>query len=744
MRNSTLNTVLKYIIYTGVFAVPFIPFIVTPTMLFPFITGKNFTFRIIVEIIAAAWVVLAVLDVKYRPRFSWILGSILAFTGIMLIADVSGMNVVKSFWSNCERMEGWVTIVHLAAYFVVLSSVMLSGKFWRAWFNTSLGVSVIISLYAFGQLHTALTAGTGIRLDVFLGNAAYLAVYTIFHIFIALYLAIKKDTNVWLRVIYGVVIIMNMVVLFYTATRGAILGVIGGVFVASVLMALFAKDRPKMRKGAAIGIIAVVVLVAGFFAVRNVSWVKNNAVLGRFTSISMNDNTTKSRFMIWNMAFQGFKEKPVLGWGQEGFNYVFNKYYDPGMYEQEQWFDRTHNVFFDWLIAGGLLGLLSYLSIIFFTLWYLWKSGDKFSIESKTILTGLIAAHFFHNMFVFDNLISYIFFFTIVAFIHSAEVEGKEVVYTKDLNTEAMVTTVGPIVLILLCVSIYFVNVKPMLAASKLIDALNAFGASSQLSQTNPQSSEKYAQQSLTLFTEAVGYGTFVNPEIREQLMQIGPQAFSVASLSEETKQAFGKLAVDEMQKQTLDTPLDARYQLFMGSLLSRFGQSATAITYLEKARELSPRKQTMLFQVGAGYIALKQYDKAFDLFKHTYELDPNFDTAAQMYAVSSVYVGKETEVCKAIGNICSTLLKSDAVLKAYVELGAHAKSVAIVKDRISANSKDPQNYISLAIIYFKMGNRSGAVAQFELAKSVTTDAQIKNGLDRYIKEIQAGRNPGI
>jgi len=43
------------------------------------------------------------------------------------------------------------------------------------------------------------------------------------------------------------------------------------------------------------------------------------------------------------MAWEGVKEKPLLGWGQENFNLVFNKYYEPSLYGQEVWFDRVHN-----------------------------------------------------------------------------------------------------------------------------------------------------------------------------------------------------------------------------------------------------------------------------------------------------------------------------------------------------------------------------------------------------------------
>jgi len=60
----------------------------------------------------------------------------------------------------------------------------------------------------------------------------------------------------------------------------------------------------------------------------------------------LQEGTTESRFIVWNMAWKGFEEHPVLGWGQESFNYVFNKYYNPKLYNQEQWFDRTHDCIF--------------------------------------------------------------------------------------------------------------------------------------------------------------------------------------------------------------------------------------------------------------------------------------------------------------------------------------------------------------------------------------------------------------
>ena len=57
------SNILKYFIYGCLFLIPFIPLVVTSSMYFPFITGKNFSFRILSEIIIGLWGVLAVLDV---------------------------------------------------------------------------------------------------------------------------------------------------------------------------------------------------------------------------------------------------------------------------------------------------------------------------------------------------------------------------------------------------------------------------------------------------------------------------------------------------------------------------------------------------------------------------------------------------------------------------------------------------------------------------------------------------------
>src|SRR3989344_566891 len=123
-----INKFLQWFILGGLFLVLFLPLYVSDSMFFPFITGKNFAFRIIVELITGAWIILALRVPPYRPKKSLILYTLGAFVGVMAVADVLSENPFKSFWSNYERMEGFVGLMHVFAYFLVAGTVLARGN----------------------------------------------------------------------------------------------------------------------------------------------------------------------------------------------------------------------------------------------------------------------------------------------------------------------------------------------------------------------------------------------------------------------------------------------------------------------------------------------------------------------------------------------------------------------------------------------------------------------------------------
>ena len=771
-----LEKILRWTVLVGIFALPFIVFIApyanypnfplsSNNLFFPFITGKNFAFRIIVEIITGAWLALALVNPEYRPRKSWLLYAFAAFVAIIAVADANGVNPFKSFWSNYERMDGWVTLAHLFAYFVVASSVLSAQKLWRRLWLTSLGVSVLVGIYGLLQLAGVSAigqggaGGLGARLDATFGNPIYLAVFMLFNIFIAAFLWTEswekrgEGKRFQISLGYGSVIALDTSILFFTGTRGTMLGLIGGTLLAAFLIAVAGRNSGRSRRYAAGTLVAILILIAGFWLVRDQTWMHKVGFLSRLATISTSDNTVRARFMNWGMTWQGVKERPILGWGQENYAIVFDKYYDPQMYAQEQWFDRVHNIIFDWLVAGGFLGLISYLALFIFALRCVWSGGlpaqtgahagtpartgrqkdrsaamdtDGFSLVEQSILTGLLAGYFFHNLFVFDNITSYILFTTILAYIasRSASAQNSPVLFPSWRISYSAMPIVAVAGVILVWGMAWGVNGRALAQNRALLQAIapHAEGIT----------------KNLDYFNEAIGYGSFGTQEAREQMIQVTSQMAGNKDIPNDIKKRFFETSAQEMLTQSQESPLDARFPLFLGVLLDTYGDYANAAAALGRAHELSPAKQTILFEMGINAQARGNDAESLKFFREAYELAPEF-TTARVYYAALVIRAKQDDLAD---EILAPIVQSGGaavtnIAAAYAERGRYDKIVAIWTARVKAVPDDIQAQFTLAAALVGAGNPAQAITRLEELKRTNPSTQAQ--ADEFIKQIQSG-----
>ena len=674
------------------------------------------------EIILALWLMLALRDPVYRPKSSWLFKSFAALIVILILATVWGVNPYHSFWSNYERMEGLASYLHLFAYFLVLISVMKTEKLWSWFLHSSLVVNLIIGIYALFQLYGQLVIHQGsTRLDATLGNSSYLAVYELFHIFLLAFLIFRLLNNSrWrenlsqrlLGIGYLILLVLNLVILYKTETRGAILGLIGGAFITALWLAIFANrvnvNESKIKRHAVGGLVILVVFVGLFLAARESSFVKNEPTLARLASISLNEKTTRSRFMIWDMSWQGFKEHPILGWGPENYIIVFNKYYNPLMYDQEQWFDRSHNVIFDWLISAGALGLLLYLSLFIFAIYYLIRGrrDDTFSLLEQATIAGLLTAYFIHNFFVFDQLISHLMFFALLAYLHTRV--SKDWLNKFAPAPRAFAVSGSAVAIVGLVFVFYFINLKPMFASSALINALS-WQSDIRNSSGNIVRPADPAK-SFTYFEKVFAYDTFASTEATEQLTSIVPTIMNNSEVPDAIKQKYLNLIAERLEAEITRAPGNARYQFFAGGFYSQLGEKDLALERLEQARDLSPNKQTILFVLGNAYLQKGMIEKGVATFRHAYELAPASNQAR------------------------------DHLINVYVETKQFAELATLWEEKVKTEPNNPNYHGALGLAYFYNGQTPKAIVEFQ--KVAELDVKYKPEAERIIREITAGRKP--
>lgn len=736
--SKSLN-LIKYLLYAGIFAVPFLAFIVSSSMFFPFITGKNFSFRIMVEVMTALWLVLMLFDVRYKPRKSWVLAMLAIFVGVVALSSIFGENFYRSFWSNYERMEGLVTYLHLLAYFLVLAGTLKTEKVWNWLFNTSLFASVIMAFYGIFQLWGIFITHQGDRTDATLGNSSYLAIYMVFHIFLAMALFYRaKDFRKW---IYLFVIALELFILYHTATRGAILGIIGGFLISWLLIAILSPS--KKSKLVHISLLAgMAVIIASFLFLKTTDFIKNNPVLTRFAGISTTEGTTESRLIIWKMSWQGFKEKPVFGWGQENFNLVFNKYYEPILYKQEPWFDRAHNVFFDRLTTNGIFGLLSYLGLLGATLYYLWakRKNTGLSVEDSAIFGSMFIAYFFNNLFVFDNLISLILFATFLAYVsfrskanasiqtipapvHELRSGRQNEAPGADYGKAVYAVIIG----VVFAFVIYIVNIPGILASKSIINAFSLY-------------SKGDTKGAFEGFQKAISYNSFGSMEAREHLSSFAMQVYSNPNLEQAFREKVANYTIDELKKQNEQYPNDIREMIFLATVYNKTQKYSEAISLLNKAIEIAPKKQQLYFELGTSYLNKGDYENGMAILKKSFDLDQTFEDARRIYAVSAIFAGKEALAEELMKDHGGTLQDDERFLKAYAQKNNYDKVVAILKVFIDKNPTNVQYRLNLAAVYLQRGQRTKSVEQLE--KAIEANPSFKKQGEFYISEIKAGRNP--
>ncbi len=691
-----MKEALKFVVLGALFAVPFLTLYVENDYFFPFITGKNFWFRILVDVAFAAWILLALYEPKYRPKFSWILGGFSVLLVVMFFANLFGVHPRSSFWSNFERMDGYVSLIHTGMYMLMLGCMLQTKQLWQRFLNVSLVVAFAVALYGLAQ-YGGLVEGTS-RIDSRLGNAAYMAVYMLFHIFFAFWLFVDSK-NISHKVIYALFAALFTFVLIETGTRGTALGLAAGLLVMSAYIGLFGTQFREFRKYA-IGIFIVLVLaVGGFIVGRDTEIVQSNPNLARIANISFDDLTIRAT--IWGLGLEGVKERPLLGYGQSNFNFVFNEHYDPALYAQEQWFDRSHNIFVDWLVTGGILGLLSYLSIFAACAWYLLirpliKKDETFTVLERGVLLGILAGYFTHNFVVFDNIVSYIFFAAVLGLIHSRVSRPIQKIEKVKVDESIIIQIAVPAVVVLLGATIYFFHAPGMLAAGDIIDGF--------------RSAEPIER--LNAFKRAIDRDSFAQQEITEQLSQQVLTVMRTQSISQEIKAQYITYAEEQFERLLREKPGDARIEVFIGSFYRTINDLDKATIHMQKAHELSPGKPSIIVQQGVIELSRGDNTKALEYMLQAYELDTRNPEAREYLAVAYL-ANKEQE--KALALMDSEVLKkrfaqNDYMVSVANKAGMYDFAIEILKYRLQQDSSKAQNWASLAYLQIQNGQQNDAL----------------------------------
>lgn len=408
------------------------PLIFVNSLYMPYVAGKAYFFRLLIELALIPWIILLFKDQKSRPNFkNPLIIALLVFVAALIITAFTGVDFRHSFFSNMERSDGIIQYIHWILYFLMAISVFRTKKDWQVVLSVFISTALINCLYAFAH-HIQQP-----RLFGLFGNSSFLGGFLIFAIgFCLLFLInsfkpfIKKIPIIFILLVLGLIFLFT-VVLVLTQTRGAYIGVFLGFFVFVILANFYLWKKPlptrqiglptnQAGKKTAIILnsifLGILIFLGLIFIFQNSQFVKSHPLIYRVANLTHTSSVT-DRLAEWSTAIKGFKDKPILGWGPENFDVVANKYYNYKVGLYEPWFDRPHNQALQYLVEGGIVLFVAYLFLVAMIFRSIFKIYKKEKILASLLL-GIYVAYIIQSLILFDALPMFLGLFTLLAFIY--------------------------------------------------------------------------------------------------------------------------------------------------------------------------------------------------------------------------------------------------------------------------------------------------------------------------------------
>jgi len=423
----------KFLALTGIFL---FPFVLCESLWRPIVVSKIAFIFIITEFLLFLFLVWSLKKGEISLRKSYINIALLVYIGVMFISAVWGQDFTYSFWSTFGRGTGVVTWLHYFSFFLLVSTIFKGENDWRNVFRVLALSSSIVALGSFLGLD-------GFRWDQmayfaqggsFFNNTSYSGAYLVlafFFVFTGIFIENQKS---W-RVLYyislfliffnpdlfnfsiftGKVGIMEAIqdpFLFFGLARTSSIVLWFGIILAILL---FVFHRLKDKKKTILLVLSLLIFSSGIYLYGLSSLIKGEGVIY--------DTYVKqaivARPIVWNIALEGIKERPLLGHGLENFMYVYQNRLDTDILTLEYGFnfDDPHNYTLSQLVEVGVLGgicMLSVFILIVFTSLKYYKEENRYYL---LLIPFIFFLHFLQMQTFFEAYNTLFLAFLILAFL---------------------------------------------------------------------------------------------------------------------------------------------------------------------------------------------------------------------------------------------------------------------------------------------------------------------------------------
>lgn len=584
--------------------------------------------------------------------------------------------------------------------FLIMTILVFKKKDWLNFFKISLFTGLIVIFYGFLEYigffwypnaanFPFMALSPSSRPGSYIGNSAFLATYMFFIIAFATIIffetlrflnyktfklsSLNYETFKLLfwRYFSLLIIVLAIIMIFITGTRGAILGLGVGIFSLLLYFSIFGSrtsdiqskevQHPKIngndkrlnlqklqRYISVVLLIFILACSVTFWLTRDaIIWQKIPGLnrLAQTAAFDLKDSSTQMRLMNWRISFEAFKEKPILGWGPENFLLAYQKNYDPDMsFYGETWIDRAHNKVIDLGVMQGVFGIITYLLMFGGIFYLLFKfkeirppQGGRISqILTSPILAAVFIAYFVQNLVLFDQLTSYIPFFAVLGYLiknSESSLLSRIVVTDRQKNgrgSKILLSSIAIFIVITLGYSLYAYNYIPYTQAK-------VFKESSEICQGKNLTEDECVNLITEKVEKAMYPYNFAQYNIRGQGVDayyLNQYFYQIELIQNPKFEPLADLLIKGQEEIIKKEPYDVRLFIREVEMLNPKAANNNPELYkkteslIRQALEIAPKRQELYYNLSFALSGQERYEESIETARYALSLSPDIARA--------------------------------------------------------------------------------------------------------------------
>jgi putative inorganic carbon (hco3(-)) transporter len=644
----------KIIFYLFAILFFFVPIILWPYTSEVFEFNKMVLVYILTALITGTWAVKCIIEKKFIFRRTILDIPLLIFLGSQFISTFLSIDFYTSVFGYYSRFNGGLisTICYLILYWAFVSSFNRKEtlKLIKIWFASAFLVSTYGVLEHFGIDKNIWVQDVQSRVFSSLGQPNWLAAWVVAFIPLAWAFSLKsKIKSLNFAVYFGLSVLLFWTLIFTKSRSGFLgFGVACIVFWGTLILQYIKNIKGFVAPFFVTGIVfTAICLISGtqwtpsLASLTNKSANKQISVQSSGTALETGGTESGTiRKIVWQGALQVWLHYPVFGTGVETFAYSYYLYRPAAHNITSEWnfiYNKAHNEFLNFAANSGTFGLLSYLAVIGFSIYVMFKSKNDDKNLNLALLAGFISLSV-SNFFGFSVVPTQLQFFLFPAMAIAIAVPSTEyAVRSKKLETVQKVS----IVLVLSTIS----YVLWLTATYWYADILYNRGKELN-SASRPDLAIPVLNKAIKLEpNQAIYYGDAYGLAYSYAQVAMAYSQENNATMSGQ----FINYTVTGIQKAIELSPANVNLRRSAFGLYVRL--STIDEKYLIDARDalietikLAPTDAKLYYNLGIADANLNQYELADSDFQKAIGLKANYTEARIQYAALLIHLNKPVE----------------------------------------------------------------------------------------------------